>query len=563
MRKKLFFLIILLMFVSGCQVQLDNITLSEQANISDRTATPFLPVEETSTPTLPAPPAPVLWIDPVLPGALTDQFVFSDDVVIVENIDEANVFLEIDRDKQAEASAVWVYSLVAPFATLTDEISYRDIQNAWAGQSVSYLATSPLLVSEETYQVFRTIFGDPAKGAVEIVDQGALTELIWERKTNWGIVPFDALDPQLKIIKVDGQSPVDWQFDINTYPLSVNMVLKGDLSFAEQVFPEKAADTETGSMFPISNRDPEKMTTVVMTGVTALVRATGAKMEKEGMLFPGENIRDWLLAADFTHISNEVSFDPDCPPANPYQTSVMFCSRPEYIALLDDLDIELVELSGNHVNDWRAIAFDYSLDLYAERGWQVFAGGVNDNAAKQALKIEHHGNKLAFIGCNPAGPEFAWATADSAGAAKCDYDEMMIQIAALVQEGYLPIVTQQYFETYSFAPLPGQIETFTDLSKAGAVIVSGSQAHFPQGFTFVDGKLIHYGLGNLFFDQMDNPVVGTRREFIDRHIFYDGRHISTEILTAMLEDYAQPRPMTPEERQDLLYDAFVSSGWMD
>jgi poly-gamma-glutamate synthesis protein (capsule biosynthesis protein) len=53
----------------------------------------------------------------------------------------------------------------------------------------------------------------------------------------------------------------------------------------------------------------------------------------------------------------------------------------------------------------------------------------------------------------------------------------------------------------------------------------------------------------------------TRQEFLDRHVFYDGRHISTELLTAMLEDYAQPRPMTPEERRALLEEIFNASGW--
>jgi len=99
------------------------------------------------------------------------------------------------------------------------------------------------------------------------------------------------------------------------------------------------------------------------------------------------------------------------------------------------------------------------------------------------------------------------------------------------------------------------------LSNGGAVIVSGSQAHFPQVFEFMGDHFIHYGLGNLFFDQMDYPVIGTRREFLDRHIFYDGRYISTEILTAMLEDYAQPRPMTAEERQQFLSEYFNYSGW--
>jgi poly-gamma-glutamate synthesis protein (capsule biosynthesis protein) len=55
--------------------------------------------------------------------------------------------------------------------------------------------------------------------------------------------------------------------------------------------------------------------------------------------------------------------------------------------------------------------------------------------------------------------------------------------------------------------------------------------------------------------------LGTRQEFIDRHIFYDGRHIATELNTAMLEDYARPRPMTTEERKQLLTSIFSQSFW--
>ena len=37
--------------------------------------------------------------------------------------------------------------------------------------------------------------------------------------------------------------------------------------------------------------------------------------------------------------------------------------------------------------------------------------------------------------------------------------------------------------------------------------------------------------------------------------------ISTEVLTAFLEDFAQPRPMTPDERQEFLEAIFAASGW--
>jgi poly-gamma-glutamate synthesis protein (capsule biosynthesis protein) len=76
---------------------------------------------------------------------------------------------------------------------------------------------------------------------------------------------------------------------------------------------------------------------------------------------------------------------------------------------------------------------------------------------------------------------------------------------------------------------------------------------------FHQGSFIHYGLGNLFFDQMHS--LAYRQEFLDRHVFYDGRHISTELLTAMLEDFSQPRPMSTQEREQFLERIFEASGW--
>jgi poly-gamma-glutamate synthesis protein (capsule biosynthesis protein) len=97
---------------------------------------------------------------------------------------------------------------------------------------------------------------------------------------------------------------------------------------------------------------------------------------------------------------------------------------------------------------------------------------------------------------------------------------------------------------------------------AGAAIVSGDQAHQPHGFSFQNGSYIHYGLGNLFFDQFHYcPNYACDDAFIDRHVFYDGQYISTELITLRFVDFAKPRLMTPEERAHLLEIVFKASGW--
>jgi Bacterial capsule synthesis protein PGA_cap len=324
---------------------------------------------------------------------------------------------------------------------------------------------------------------------------------------------------------------------------------------------DSSVDIKNQIQLPTSNFDPGLLTSVLMTGTTALVRSTAERMETKGISYPGEKIGKILKDADLTHVSNEVSFTPNCPKPDPWFINLRFCSNPAYIQLLEQMGVDIVELTGNHLLDYNSDAFQYSYDLYKKEGWKTFGGGLTLEAAREPLIIEHHGNRIAFIGCNPVGPDYVWATEKSPGAAPCDFEAITAKIKKLSEQGILVIATLQDQENYEAMPLAEVKQHLDALAEAGAVVVSGSQSHFPQGFSFSSNGLVHYGLGNLFFDQMDYPVVGTRREFYDKHFFYNGKYISTEVLTGMLEDYAQPRPMTLEERQQFLSDIFTASGW--
>ncbi|NLE82975.1 MAG: hypothetical protein GX603_00475, partial [Chloroflexi bacterium] len=235
---------------------------------------------------------------------------------------------------------------------------------------------------------------------------------------------------------------------------------------------------------------------------------------------------------------------------------------PEYLDLLIDLGTDIVELTGNHNNDVRAVykvdTVPYTLNLYRQNDMQWYAGGTNLANAMAPLKIEHNGNKLAFVGCNSYGPVMAWATEDSSGSAPCQNWEWIKQtIAELKLEGYLPIVTLQYQEEYLQTATDVAIRDFRPLAEAGAVIVNGSQSHVSKPLEFYSDALIHYGLGNLFFDQVDFYI--TYDGFIQKHFFYQGRHINTQLLTITLEDTALPRFMTPEERAEFLQIIFSAS----
>lgn len=505
-------------------------------------ATKLAPQTPTTTPTVTPLPYP-LWIDPSVPDALR-EIAQAWNLPPAGSTSLASLQLGLAGDSDTSIST-WIYALVAPFPTVLDGVTLDELESAWSAPSAGPFDGSPLRMTESTLRALATLLGEAGEGAVEIVPAGELVDALWGNQPAWGIVPFEALDPKLKVLTLDDLSPVRNDFDESAYPLKVEFALSGS----------QAASFD----LPATNREASKLTVVLMTGVTALVRATATRMEIIGLDYPAWDIGETLKAADITHISNEVPFYTGCPYPDPRQEGLVFCSNPKYIELLELVGTDVVELTGNHFHDYGSPATLQTLEMYKEHQFPYYGGGANLGDARKPALLIHNSNRFAFIGCNPVGPGITWATEDGPGAAPCgDYEWMKAEIADLTERGYIVIATFQYIEYYEPVPTEQNVIDFRAIADAGATIVSGSQAHIPQAMEFYEDAFIHYGLGNLFFDQMDGP---SRREFLDRHVFYNGRYISTELITAMLEDYARPRPMRADERETFLERMFEVSGW--
>ena len=539
--KKTFLLILCISILAACAPATD-------APIS---ATTFPALSPTSAPvSLPA----ALWVSPAVPNDLR-LIMQSWDIPFVDDPALAAQKLDVS---EATPGALWIYTLVAPFPTLTDDVTSADLISAWKGASSGALAGRGLLMAESTREAFTARWGEPARGVVRSVSSDELLDVAWSDMSSWAIIPFEQINPKWKVLSVDGQSPIHKDFDAELYPLKINFGLSNPESFA----------------LPESNRDASKLTTVVLTGVTALVRATAFTMEQKGVTRPGELIHDWLYNADVAHISNEVAFDKDCPYPTPGYKNFILCSDPKYFELLKYVGTDIIELTGDHFTDRGTQAMLDTLKMYRQNNLPYYGGGANAEEARLPVLMEVNSNKIAFTGCNgKQAYVFAKATATSPGAADCDYDFFTKQINELKAQGYMVIFTFQHEECYHPGPCYEHNDDFRLVADAGAVVVSGSQAHFPHLMEFRGDSFIHYGLGNLFFDQMTYPLFDdsgrlidvideTRREFIDRHVFYDGRYLGVELLTAMLEDFSRPRPMNQRERTAFLSDYFYYSGWV-
>ena len=474
-------------------------------------------------------------------------------VFLLDQPRNADVQIRLVAGKEAAGSVLYTRYLapVAPFATVQDEVSMAELMLRWQGRG-----SGPLIIDADYVSELEAVFGEEAADSVQTASGSALPAVLEVTAGALAIVPFEGLTPVLKVMRLNGANILSNTFDEAAYPLTAVVSAFGSDS-------EAVAAALRPKITEPTNRRPGELTTLIMTGVTAMARVTAARMEAKGYVYPSQVISPTLRAADITHISNEVPFLAGCD-VDPSLNNMILCSSPVYWAALEALGTDIVGLSGNHVNDFGQEGARESIGWYRANGIPIYGSGLNEEEACAPLLFTHNGNRFAFFAALAHYPSFAWATEDGPGA--CDYHgnkaRIFARIAALRDEVDVIAVELQHEEIYNPAPIFRQVQDFRELRAAGVDIVTGVQSHVPQamepyGYGNERPGIIVYGLGNLFFDQMWSWQ--TRTSLIARHTIHDGKVISTEILTAVIEDYAQPRWTTEVERADLLRQIFSAA----
>ena len=405
-----------------------------------------------------------------------------------------------DRDRAGE----WRYALIAGPFEPTQDLTTAQLAAAWrAGAIAASPATETVLAP-----VLGARTSPPPLAAHPVLDAA-----------HWAIVPAHELAPTWSVITVDGQHPLT-----GDGPLAV------PLCGATQ----------------LHNIDRAHLTTLVMTGTTALTGRTAERIDDHGVADTVRYLQPFFATADLVHISNEVAFVRDCHPRTGQHT-LIFCARDRYIAVLEALHATLIELTGNHLRDYGARSLERTIAMYEQRGWTWFGGGRTQIEATTPRLVEDHGNRLAFVGCNAVN----WwirAISPGLGVASCDWPRMAWQIRELRQRGITPIATVQHRELRSHAPPPDLVRDLRGLAEAGAAVVIGSQAHVAHPWDVHAGAYLHYGPGNLLFAQYREEQ---REATADKIYLHEGRVLTVAHLFARTE-HGQPRLLTDAERARFL-----------
>ena len=315
-------------------------------------------------------------------------------------------------------------------------------------------------------------------------------------------------------------------------------------------------------------RTKDQILTLAQTGVTALSRAMVSKLNQVGDgAFFAANLKDFLSAKDLTHISNEVSFADNCPGGT---NTVTLCSDWRMLDTITAIGTDIIELTGNHNDDYSTQANLNTIAKYEELGLKTFGGGKNEEEARKPLELSQKNAKITLLGYNNSTTTTAsgGATGNTPGANLYSEAVAKQQIEEAKARGDFVIVDVQYFECYSYpdgyvempacdAPISGQQTFFRHLIDLGADMVVGTQAHQPQTYELYQGKPIYYGLGNLFFDQTYWP--GTTRGYILTHYFLDGKYVQTKMSATVYDDTYQTRLMSAEAERSFFARLLNSS----
>lgn len=547
------FLLLLLSFLllAQCNGQETPATpTGESTRAATRAATATRP-GPTASPT--APRQPTLYVSPEITGTLrTALFKAAREITLnpAETRASADVTVSTRRSPDAGTLLERVYAVADWFPTRRTMIGSEDLLNLWQGKPTPDGVTN-LLATPATLAAFSDLWGAPATN-VQAVDDAQLVDRLWADHAALALMPFDELIPSVRALKVDAVDVLDRDAKLDAYPLITRVYISGEPTYV------KGLSGALRKEVPASNRLPERMTKLIMTGVTAISRTSAFKIDAAGdPALPARKVGPVLAAADLTHVSNEVPLTDSCTPV---LGTLQLCGRPSYIEAFKLAGVDLISSTGNHMNDYGIKAFLETLDLFDAGHYKVFGGGRNDAEASRVLIVEDHGNKLAFLGMNSFGPVSVWATADRPGAQKYDKEKLHQELAEARKQADVVFLDMQADETYEYEPDANNKTMFRDGINAGADIVTGVQAHQPQAVEFpVNGKMILYGLGNLFFDQMQSDNV--RQGLVVLHTIHNGRVIQTELLPTLLENFVQPRWTTPAESDVILNLVYGASGF--
>ena len=178
-----------------------------------------------------------------------------------------------------------------------------------------------------------------------------------------------------------------------------------------------------------------------------------------------------------------------------------FRMDPKVIPVLKNAGVDVVSFANNHVEDWRAPAFNDTLKRLSDAGILACGAGLTKADAVKPAIIQQNGYKVGFICFSDVGPNSFAATATSSGillASDPDFDSIITKAKSQVDD-----LVVSFHSGIEYKPIHNtrQEQIFKRAVDNGADIVVGAHPHVAEDIQTYKGVTMMYSLGNFIFDQ--------------------------------------------------------------
>jgi poly-gamma-glutamate synthesis protein (capsule biosynthesis protein) len=367
-----------------------------------------------------------------------------------------------------------------------------------------------------------------------------------------GLVPWDAVDPRVKALEVNGVSLLEPDgAGPEGYPLRVEgaggpdpdqlrrIVAAGDVLLDRGVFyaayhqglgpdfPLEGGEAAVTYRAPLPDPDSE-------TG--RIHQFTARRIGGEG------SVRSYLQGADLTLANLE---NPVLENAVWHYSGVTFNGDLRLLPVLQKAGIDGVTLGNNHILDAEPGGLEETTAHLRDADIQYAGAGPNLQAARRPMVFDLGGTRVGVLSYQGVPDyEWSWATETAPGTAPLKEEVVRRDVRRLREEVDVVVVQPHWGLEYTATPEPEQVELARAAVDAGADLVVGHHAHWAKGIEVYKGAPIFYGTGNFIFDQDWSEETSTGI-FADITLYGD-RIVQSSPVPFIILNKGQPNFLLPQ-----------------
>ncbi len=270
---------------------------------------------------------------------------------------------------------------------------------------------------------------------------------------------------------------------------------------------------------------------------------------------PASPLRDLapvLRSADIAFVNLEAPFSDR---GGLVERGMIFKAEPEMIGALQNAGVSIVSTANNHARDCGGYGVEFTLSWLHSHGILTVGTAPTAEAAHAGTVVEHNGLRFGFLAYTFDQSNGNHPDVDDR-IATMDVPAMQADVARMLRQADVAIVSMHAGTEYQPSPNPQQIEFAHAAIDAGARVVVGHHPHVTQPWERRGRGAIFYSLGNLVFDQFQRAATqhGALAEVV-----FSGKTLESAALLPVDIVETIPKLAAAYEKSAILRDP--SSAW--